>query len=34
MKHYLILLPDAPDAAAAKEEFLLWGVKAEEASGK
>jgi hypothetical protein len=34
MKHYLILLPDAPDAAAAKEKLLLWEAKAEEAGGK
>ena len=31
MKHYLILLPDAPDSAAAKEKLLLWQAKAEEA---
>jgi len=29
MKHYLILLPDAPDAAAVKERLLLWEAKAE-----
>jgi hypothetical protein len=34
MKHYLILLPDAPDAAAAKDRLLLWEAKAEEARGK
>ncbi|MGB8887357.1 MAG: hypothetical protein WCC87_11580 [Candidatus Korobacteraceae bacterium] len=34
MKHYLILLPDAPDAAAAKEKLLLWEAKEEEARGK
>lgn len=34
MKHYLILLPDAPDAAAAKQKVLLWEAKAEEAAGK
>jgi len=27
MKHYLILLPDAPDATAAKEKLLLWRPK-------
>jgi hypothetical protein len=31
MKHYLILLPDAP---AAKEKLLLWEAKAEEAGSK
>jgi hypothetical protein len=34
MKHYLILLPEAPDAATAKEKLLLWEAKAEEANGK
>jgi hypothetical protein len=34
MKHYLILLPDASDAAAAKEKVLLWEAKAEETNGK
>ncbi len=34
MKHYLILLPDAPDAAAVKEKLLLWEAKAELAKGK
>ena len=34
MKHYLILVPDAPDAAAAKEKVLLWEAKAEQAGGK
>jgi hypothetical protein len=34
MKHYLILLPDAPDAAAAKEKVLLWEAKAEQGSAK
>jgi len=34
MKHYLILLPNAPDAAAAKDKMLLWEAKAEEAAGK
>jgi tetratricopeptide (TPR) repeat protein len=34
MKHYLILLPDAPDATAAKEKLLLWEAKAEESGGK
>lgn len=34
MKRYLILLPDANDAAAAKEKLLLWEAKAEEAGGK
>jgi regulator of sirC expression with transglutaminase-like and TPR domain len=34
MKHYLILLPDAPDAAPAKQKMLLWEAKAEEAAGK
>jgi hypothetical protein len=34
MKHYLILLPEASDAAAAKERVLLWEAKAEEASRK
>jgi hypothetical protein len=34
MKHYLILLPDAPDAAAAKEKVLLWEAKAEQANSK
>ena len=33
MKHYLILMPDAPDAAAAKEKSLLWEAKAEQARG-
>ena len=32
MNHYLILLPEAPDAATAKEKLLLWEAKAEEAS--
>jgi hypothetical protein len=30
MKHYLILLPDAPDAAAAKEKVSLWVAKMHE----
>ncbi|HEY6252035.1 MAG TPA: tetratricopeptide repeat protein [Candidatus Angelobacter sp.] len=30
MKHYLILLPDAPDAGVAKEKLLLWVAKSEE----
>ncbi|HEY6252034.1 MAG TPA: tetratricopeptide repeat protein [Candidatus Angelobacter sp.] len=30
MKHYLMLLPDAPDAAAAKDKILLWEAKAEQ----
>jgi regulator of sirC expression with transglutaminase-like and TPR domain len=30
MKHYLILLPDAPDAAAAKEKLLSWVTKMHE----
>jgi hypothetical protein len=34
MKHYLILQPDAPDAAAAKEKVLLWEAKAEAAGSK
>jgi len=34
MRHYLILLPDAPDATAAKEKLLLWEAKAEESGGK
>ncbi len=34
MKHYLILLPDASDALAAKEKVLLWEAKAEQASHK
>ena len=34
MKHYLILLPDAPDAAVAKEKVLLWEAKAEQAGSK
>lgn len=34
MKHYLILLPDAPDAAQAKERLLLWEAKAEEARSR
>ena len=34
MKHYLILLPDAPDAAEAKNDVLLWEAKAERAAGK
>jgi hypothetical protein len=34
MKHYLILLPDATDAQAAKEKLLLWEAKAEEANSK
>jgi len=32
MKHYLILLPNAPDAAAAREKVLLWEAKAEDAA--
>jgi tetratricopeptide (TPR) repeat protein len=32
MKHYLILLPDASDAPAAKEKLMLWEAKAEETS--
>jgi tetratricopeptide (TPR) repeat protein len=34
MKHYLILLPDAPDAAVAKDKVLLWEARAEKAAGK
>jgi hypothetical protein len=34
MRHYLILLPDAPDSAAVEEKLLLWDAKAEEANGK
>jgi hypothetical protein len=34
MKHYLILLPGASDAAAAKEKVLLWEAKAEQTSRK
>lgn len=34
MKHYLILLPDASDAAAAKEKVLLWEAKSEEAGSR
>jgi tetratricopeptide (TPR) repeat protein len=34
MKHYLILMPDAPDAASAKEKLLLWEAKAEEAGSQ
>ncbi len=34
MKHYLILLPDAFDAGAAKEKLLLWEAKAEETNRK
>jgi hypothetical protein len=34
MKHYLILLPEASDAAAAKEQALLWQAKAEQTSRK
>ena len=30
MRHYLILLPDAPDAATAKEKLLLWKAKMHE----
>jgi hypothetical protein len=30
MKHYLILLPDASDAVAAKTKVLLWEAKSEE----
>ena len=32
MKHYLILLPDAPDAPAAKEKVVLWRTKAQQAA--
>jgi hypothetical protein len=32
MKHYLILLPDAPEAPAAKEKVLLWKAKAQESA--
>jgi len=32
MKHYLILLPDGPDAPAAKEKVSLWTAKEHEAS--
>jgi len=32
MKHYLILLPDGPDAATAKEKVLLWQAKIHEAA--
>jgi hypothetical protein len=32
MNHYLILLPEAPDAATAKEKLLLWEAKAEESN--
>jgi len=28
MKHYLILMPDAPDAQAAKDNAILWEAKA------
>ncbi len=34
MRHYLILLPEATDAQAAKEKLLLWEAKAEEANSK
>ena len=34
MKHYLILVPDAPDAAAVKGKLLLWEAKAEQNSSK
>jgi len=34
MKHYLILLPRAANAAAAKDKTLLWEAKAEEAATK
>ena len=34
MKRYLILLPNAPDAAEAKNDVLLWEAKADEAAGK
>jgi len=34
MKRYLILLPDAPDAPAAREKLLLWEARAEKAAGK
>jgi len=29
MKHYVILVPDAPDAQAAKDNIILWEAKAE-----
>ena len=34
MRHYLILLPNAPDVAEAKNDVLLWEAKADEAAGK
>jgi hypothetical protein len=30
MKHYLVLLPDAPDSPVAKDKAVLWEAKAEE----
>ena len=30
MRRYLVLAPDAKDAAAAKEQFLLWQLKAKQ----
>ncbi len=28
MKHYVVLMPDAPDARAAKDNIILWEAKA------
>ena len=28
MKHYVILMPDAPDAREAKDNIILWEAKA------
>jgi len=34
MKHYIILMPNAADAQAAKNNIILWEAKADEAAGK
>jgi len=34
MKHYVILMPNAADAQAAKNNIILWAAKADEAAGK
>jgi hypothetical protein len=28
MRHYLVLMPDAPDAKAAREKVIIWEDKA------
>ena len=32
MAHYIILMPDAPDVAAAKDNVILWQAKAQESA--